>query len=198
MHSTLPTKRESSSVRRALADRLLLSDAIDAVGKMIRGYANSGSAGKSYVGAIAELLMHYPRSVALRCADPFRGVARETKFMPTPADVIAFCERTVAPMHEEAAREERVAEQLQERAEWENSTTPDELKELGRAWLERRDPIAEALICGTQASFQTRRAAALERIETANKTTFERECRHAGVDPGRGVSPTLLKTIGGA
>src|SRR6476646_2000605 len=110
--STLPMRRENSNVRRALADRLMLSEAIDAVGRMIRGYANSGQAGKSYIGAIAELLMHYPRSVALRCADPYRGVARETKFMPTPADVIGFCERTTAPMHEEAAREERVAVQL--------------------------------------------------------------------------------------
>lgn len=112
---------------------------------MIRGYANSGQAGKSYIGAIAELLMRYPRSVALKCADPFAGVPRETKFLPTPADVIAWCERQVAPMHEEATREDRVNEQLRAREEWQNEQKDPILSDKMKAWLDRTDPVAQAL-----------------------------------------------------
>lgn len=112
------TKPENSNIKRALADRLLISEAIDLVAMMIRGYANRGQADKAYIGAIAQILMHYPRQVALKCADPFNGVVRDTKFMPTPADVIGWCEKAVAPMHGEAAREDRIKEQLRARDEW--------------------------------------------------------------------------------
>ena len=72
-HSTLPTRRADSSVTRALAARLTVSEAIDLVGKMIRGFSHQGQAGKSYIGAIAEILMQYPKQVAIACADPIRG-----------------------------------------------------------------------------------------------------------------------------
>ena len=142
---TLPTRQESTSVKRALADRLLISEAIDAVGKMIRGYPNRGQADKSYIGAIADLLLHYPREVALRCADPFRGVARETKFMPTPSDIIGWCERDARSLHERSAREDRIAEQFRAMDEYEAQTVPESLKAKGRSWLDRTDPQAREL-----------------------------------------------------
>lgn len=142
---TLPTKRENSNVRRVLDDRLLLSEAIDAVTRMIRGYANKGQADRSYIGAIAEILAYYPKQVALACAHPLNGVSRETKFMPTPADVIAWCERRTSPLHEQAERERRVAEQLKARHEWESQEVSASLKAKGRAWLDRTDPAAQQL-----------------------------------------------------
>jgi len=33
-------------------------------------------------------------------------------------------------------------------------------------------------------------------FEEANRRLFERECAAAGIDPARGVSPSLLKTLG--
>lgn len=195
-HSTLPTKRGGSSVQQALADRLLLSDAIDAVGKMIRGYANSGQAGKSYIGAIADLLMRYPRSVALGCADPFNGVARDTRFLPTPADVIRWCEAAVAPMYEQADYERRAVEQLQERENWSGRVTPPSLKVMGQRWLDRTDPVAKALaqaaIGESEAEAQRKRDQALD----ANRRLFLKECEREGIDPARGVSPSLLKLLG--
>jgi hypothetical protein len=41
-----------------------------------------------------------------------------------------------------------------------------------------------------------REAAMLEKIADANKRMFRRECKAAGVDPARGVSPSLLKLLG--
>lgn len=164
---------------------------------MIRGYANSGSAGKSYIGAIAEILAYYPRQIALKCADPIHGCARETKFMPTPSDVIGWCERAAKPLHEEAAREDRIAEQFRAREDWETAHIPDELKEKGRIWLDRTDPIAVELMAFNADSEKSRRAAGMAKIESATRLAFERECKAEGIDPARGISPSLLKTFGG-
>lgn len=188
-------KPASSSVKRALADRLLLSEALDAVHRMIRGYANAGQAGKTYVGAIAELLMQYPRIVALACSDPIKGVVIECEFMPTPAKIVAWCENRSWPMHEEAAREERVAAQLDARDEWKNETVSPRLKDMAAAWLNRTDPKAARLVGMVEAENEKRKDAGLERIQEANQAVFERECQRDGIDPAAGVSPSLLKTL---
>ncbi len=105
-------------MRRAYTDRMMLSEAIDAAGAMIQGYPNGGAnAGKSYIGIIAALLCSYPRGIAIACADPLRGVARETRFLPTVADIVAWCEPRVAALHTSVARDERIEQQLRERRE---------------------------------------------------------------------------------
>jgi len=162
---------------------------------MIRGYANKGQADKSYIGAIAELLMRYPKSVALACADPFHGVVTQTKFMPTPSDIIGFCERKAAPMHEESAREDRRADQLAAREDWQNEVIPESLKEKSRAWLDRTDPAAKQLTGLNSAEHAARQDAGLAKIQEANRRVFEAECKRDGIDPARGVSPSLLKTL---
>lgn len=141
----MQTTRESSNVKRVLDDRLLLSEALDAVAGMLRGYANRSQADKSYLGAIAQLLMQYPRQVALVAADPFKGVPRETKFLPTPADVIAFCEKRCEPLYEEAAREDRVVAQLDAREQWQTAQKDPVLMAKLDAWLNRSDPVAAEL-----------------------------------------------------
>ncbi len=97
--STLPNRLDPQSVRAALADRIPLSEAIGIVGKMLRGYANGGrDASAGYIGALAEVLAQYPRCVASQAGDLVRGVPRDCKFLPTPADVIAWCERETEPL----------------------------------------------------------------------------------------------------
>lgn len=191
----LPTRRENSSVTRALQDRLQLSEAIEAAGRMIRGYVNAGNAPKSYIGAMAELLMQYPKIVALACADPFKGVAQECKFMPTTADIVAFCDKRAHPMHEQAAREKRIQEQFEALDQWKNETVPQSLKDKAKAWLDRTDPVAQQLAGANDAENAARQDAGLQRIQEANQAVFERECKHDGIDPNKGVSPSLLKTL---
>ena len=92
--SSSPNKYASGNVRLALADRMNLSDALEVVSRMIQRYPNGGAnAGDGYLGGLAAVLASYPRSVAMRADDPLKGVPRETRFLPTPADVIAWCER---------------------------------------------------------------------------------------------------------
>lgn len=144
-HASLPSRLERSNVTQVLRDRLMVSEAIDVVIRMLRGYVNKDKADNAYIGAIAELLMGYPRAVALKCADPFRGVVSTCKFMPTPADIIAWCERACSPLHHEADRERRVLEQLAAREEFKEQVVGESLKEKGRAWLDRTDPVAKEL-----------------------------------------------------
>lgn len=134
------TKRDNSSVKRAYDDRMTISEAIEAVGRMIRGYANRGSADKGYIGAIAELLCQYPRTVARDCADPLRGVVTTTSYMPTSADIVKWCEPKSSVMRGRVEWEERAERQLQERREFEQKQhnrkeTYDELKaRYGENW----------------------------------------------------------------
>lgn len=176
-------------------DRLLLSEALDAVSRLIRGYANGAQAGKSYLGAIAETLMHYPKSVALACADPYRGVVLQSpEFLPSQGKIIAWCEKRCASMYEEADRDDRIEKQLDAREQWQGETPSERLKAMGKAWLDRSDPIAKE-ITGRKTIEDNARQAALQSIEKANRKVFERECVHNGVDPAGGVSPSLLQAL---
>jgi len=95
-----------------------MPEAIDAVGSMLSGYPNAAKgAPNSYVGTIAALLCTYPKSIALRCADPLTGVARLTKFMPTVSDVVAWCEAPVESMERIVEFDVRSDQQLKERLE---------------------------------------------------------------------------------
>src|SRR5262249_45256639 len=89
-HSTLPSSGANAKLRQALADRLAMPEAIEAVGKMISAFPSGGPQNPDgYIGALASVLREYPREIARRCADPIKGVARETRFLPTVADVVA-------------------------------------------------------------------------------------------------------------
>ena len=114
----LPTERASSKVTRALEDRLIPSEAFEAVGSMLTGYAHKGQADQNYIANFANILTRYPRSVAIKCAHPIDGVVRHTKFLPTPSDVIEWCEAESRPLREAADRENRVERQLNARDEW--------------------------------------------------------------------------------
>jgi hypothetical protein len=66
---------------------------------------------------------------------------------------------------------------------------------MGMAWLDRSDPVARELIAPKTAETEKRREATLKAIEEAGRRVFERECTQDGVDPARGVSPSLLRAL---
>lgn len=103
---------------------MTLSEAIEAVGEMLSGYANREKLPHSYVGTIAALLCSFPRSVAVQCADPLRGLVRTCKFIPTVADVVAWCEPRIQSMQRVVDYDERTTAQLCERAVFEKDQTP--------------------------------------------------------------------------
>jgi len=92
---------------------------------MVRGYPYQGKADKDYIGAVAEVLLRYPRKVAVACVHPIDGVARECKdFMPSAPNVIDWCERATRPLRDAVVSEARIEEQLRAREEWRPSSRP--------------------------------------------------------------------------
>jgi hypothetical protein len=101
------TSYAPANVRRALTDRVIGSEAIELVAKLLTCWPNANDDSKGYIGALAAVLQDYPRCVAVKCVDPRQGVPRETKFQPTVADLVAWCEREVEGMRRIVDREDQ-------------------------------------------------------------------------------------------
>lgn len=134
---SLPKNALSASVKSRQVDylaRLSMSEAVAAVSRMVAVYPNPGSAGKAYIGAMAALLMKYPKQLALDCANPLSGVALESEFTPTLAKATAWLERYMYPFDKAQAWDRRTAEQFTER----DYQKPEP--------LEKRKEVAERII----------------------------------------------------
>lgn len=153
-HAASPQMRASSKIQRALDERMSLSEAIEAAGAIVDCYPNGGaSASRGYIGALAAVLATYPKQVAKRCSDRVQGVSRECKFLPTIADIVAWCERETEPLRRQVDYEKRIATQLSEREEFlklETQVRParltmEELKEKYGDWKDNwRSPGTRA------------------------------------------------------
>ena len=147
-----PQTHASSSVQRALEQRLTLSDAIQAATEIVDRYPNGGkNCGKSYIGALAATLADYPMQVAVKCAG-LKGVTAECQFLPTVADVVAWCEKRTEPLRQQHERDRRVEQQFKDRAQFQNEQgdrnrrlSIDELKEKYGDWRDNwRSPGLKA------------------------------------------------------
>jgi RNA:NAD 2'-phosphotransferase (TPT1/KptA family) len=195
----LPNRRDPQSVRAALSDKPLLSEAIEVVGEMLKGYANGGAnASGSYIGALAQVLSHYPRMIALRAGDLVTGVPRETRFLPTPADVISWCERELTEWRTIVERDDRERQLLQQAKERADETARLDAARKLRPTLqqmhEKHGPNWG--LSATEKQDLIVKAARDDTMKKANAYAFEEECKAAGVDPARmTVSPTLAKIL---
>lgn len=62
--------------------------------RLISCYPNGGAnAGDGYIAALAAILVTFTREDANDAADPIRGVPANTKFLPTPADILEWHEK---------------------------------------------------------------------------------------------------------
>lgn len=140
LRAVSPQTRASSKIQRVLTERMSLSEAIEAAGAIVDCYPNGGtSASRGYIGALAATLASYPRQVALRCADHHMGIVRECKFLPTVADIVAWCERETAPLWNSADREKRIERQIAERNPPEIS--PEQREKIGSGLRELADSL---------------------------------------------------------
>src|SRR5262245_5509785 len=106
----------SRSLAAAYSERLTMSEAVEAVGRMLAAFPNTRDGVRDgYMGVMAQLLTRYPRQTALRCAHPIDGVIRECKFLPTVAEAIKWLEREQLPLQRASDWERRSREQLAER-----------------------------------------------------------------------------------
>lgn len=158
--ANLPTKHETSNVKRVLSDRMLLSEAIDAAGKLIDQFPNAKGYSNGFIGALAQVLGQYPRQVVMKCIDVRSGLARDVKFLGI-SDVVAWLERGERPLHQTAERDVRVKRQAVETEAWVNLKVPETLKAKGKAWLDRSDPVAVQVSGQTPKTYTAAQRAAL-------------------------------------
>ena len=114
-----------------------MTEAIDAVGRMLAVYPNRAQVGKPYIGAVAELLMKYPKQLALDCMNPVSGVALDSEFVPTIARIVAWLNRYLHPLEASVKWDERSAEQFAQRDR-------DEAQEKAEPLAKRRE-VAERI-----------------------------------------------------
>ncbi len=191
--SSSPTRRENGSLRQALADRLLLSDALEHVEKLLRAFPNGGAnAGKGYIGALASALAEYPRMVAIRCCDPVHGVSRETRFLPTVADVVAFCERETADMRKPVETEDRDARILREMAERAEAEAKLQAERATRPTIDEMKAKHGPNWGLTPTGHAPPRALSREYMQKINQRIHEAELKHYGMPPDSNVSAALV------
>ena len=133
MYPKAPSSRASGSPMRgvpakpsfsemAYKERLTMPEAIETVAKMLNAFPNARDGIRDgYMGVLAQLLTQYPKAIALRCADPIKGVTRTSKFLPTVAQAVEWMEREQGTLKTAASWDRRSREQLNERDQYQHS-----------------------------------------------------------------------------
>jgi hypothetical protein len=199
IHQTSPqnslTNYEPANVRRALTDKLMPSESVELVAKLLCCWPNSNDDSKGYIGALAAILRDYPRCVSVKCADPMRGVARDVKFRPTVADLVWWCERELVSLRAIVDRDDeklRWEKQRDEAAERERARiakfkSPEDAERVKAKLAETLESLGKAL---------GKKTAAVHRAEA--QETLAR-CEIEATEPGAtlSVSSELAKIMRG-
>jgi hypothetical protein len=131
-----------------------MREAIVAVGKMLNAYPNARDGVRDgYMGTIAALLCQYPRGVAEDCANPINGVCRETKFLPTVADVVVWCEKRQGTMSRIVDHERQSQRQFREREEADAADKVEPLEYRRKVAQRLQREIKEAYASGEAEPF---------------------------------------------
>jgi len=171
-----------------------MSDAVELVGKLLDGFPNRAQAGRSYIGALASVLCTYPKTVAVQCCDLTNGVARETRFLPTVADLVAWCERETQSLRGVVEKEDhydKLEREARERAEADAKQEADRKARPSYDDLKAKHGPNWGIGIGSEQQDAAAKATNIAHVERANRVLFQRECEAAGVDPNSMASPTL-------
>lgn len=95
------SRTAAAEATKQLLSRYRRNEADDAVG---------------FLTGIATVFRAYPEFIAWLAGDPIRGLPAQTKFVPTIAEVKAFCDQAMGPVYEERRQRGIVAEQMRRRA----------------------------------------------------------------------------------
>lgn len=150
---------------------------------------------ETFAAALALVLGDYPTSIVDFIADPRTGVI--TKYpmgLPNVGQIKQFCDDTL-----------RQQERLEHYAKLPKAPPrvilPPPVREPGTDYMSMFEKYGRPIgffetVAGNARDIPpTDPVAEKARLEAANKAHFERECRAEGIDPSRGVSPSLLKTL---
>lgn len=96
------------------------------------------------MAAVAAVLSGYPQYIVDYISDPRTGISGTNKWLPSVAEVRDACEAKMNEVGQNEARKARIEQQLRQREEWEREV-PERFRAKGKAWLERKDPVAQEL-----------------------------------------------------
>lgn len=161
---------------------------------MLLGCYRTGAANdpEVYIAAVVRVLSAYPMSIVHRVIDPVTGLPGRTKWLPTIPEINEACEELADRERRIAQMDDQAERQLEVRRQWEASRAQprpslDDLKaKHGPNWGLNSEATEED---------RERRKKHLDSIAKANKRIFEAECAAAGIDPAKGVSPSLLNLM---
>ena len=195
--AALPAGQQNSSALTASSERLNPSEALSIAADLLSLFPNC-KAEDGFIRALAqELFMRYPASVVHEIADAFTGLPAITGFLSIDA-AKKWLDQRCKPLFEQAEHERRALAPPE--PEWIDKQKAEEAQNIiakNAAWLTRKDPRVRELMAaaGKGEIEHQRQAELLTKLKTANDRYFERECAAAGIDPARGVSPSLLRTL---
>ena len=98
-----------------------------------------------YVAAVAAVLSGYPTTIIDYVCDPRTGITGTNKWLPSVSEVKEACDIHANRIAQDVERRKRIERQFKERDEWMNQVPTERLKEKGKAWLDRKDPVAQQL-----------------------------------------------------
>ena len=195
--AALPAKQQNLNALAVLDERLLPSEAMSIAADLLSLFPNC-KAEDGFIRALAqELFMRYPASVVNEIADAFTGLPAVTAFLSIDA-AKRWLDDQCKPLFEQAEHERRALAPPE--PEWLDKQKAESVQNIiakNAAWLTRKDPRVRELMAaaGKGESEHQRQTELLAKLKISNDKYFERECQAAGIDPARGVSPSLLATL---
>ena len=160
---------------------------------------------ETFAAALALVLTEFPKSVVDYVADARTGVSTVYRMgLPQVGQIEEFCEQ----IEERQRRLQRPAEPIRHYVSPPQPILPGQVDstmflKLVAEGKTRARPIGRFETADDQwnrgSGVMAARGGDLRNADlmALNQRAFERECATAGIDPARGVSPSLLKTLGG-
>ena len=132
------SRPSTSKLEKLLDERIGLAEAMKLATMIVGTYPNADKVGDTYLGAVAAILQQYPASVARQAAALKNGVMRYTRFLPTVADLVSYCEGFTEPLRKQVDYDARTKRQLADRDVFVQSQTVDRQKHLSITELKQK------------------------------------------------------------
>ena len=125
---------------KILGERCSSEQASKAVRLILGSYPNRNVVDEDvYVRQLAGLVESYPLSIVRRLCDPARGIAAQSKFLPTLAEVGELAGEWVQEIEQSRQRASGRIEQIEHR---EPEPTREEKEMMRKAWAKVKQAIA--------------------------------------------------------
>ena len=92
----LPVKNVTNSPQSFGQGKMLPSEAITHVRRMLSAYPDSATCSTDYIATLTDVLCNFPRTIAVAACSPIHGIPKECKsFRPTAPQLAEWCENRI-------------------------------------------------------------------------------------------------------